>query len=558
MFDYFTPDNPLARFIVLLLWGLFVLWLLVLLRNLLVLSEARRVAERLNTLLPSLKELRLRRHEAGRLETPEEQAPPADEFAGVVRGAALDPRHPLCRHLQTIFVAGCEESRLEVGELLRHTERELLRGDSFRRNLLSVFLIIGLLGTLFGIADSIISLLRLMAKERGDIVTSLSALLAGLRGAFAPSISGVLASILGTLVYSAHQWSAIAPLLSKVRAYTLNDWIPALYPTTGQMAAEAAQHSLQAAKQVADFARSIESDTGRLQAAITSAARLTESYDTAMKGLCAALGSSASVLQESMKALGDHLTRFSQAADRWAPFEEKITDFYEAVAKAQTRLTEQSQGFSVVLDRLDTVVGRLPEPFERASEQVTKVSDDFAGSVDELSTKLAAEMKTHFESIRRAHGEELEKVKEMFVDLGQRLDALGVPFRDAAEEMRGQAEIIRRNADGSVQAIENKLGDQATATEKVSASIRELLEYMKDGAAGTNGDSANGAQLLEAILDKLEQVRIGGSGLLEGQRTQTEALRQTAAEIHRLARRAAGPHDPPTAARAAAGGVHWE
>ena len=101
--------------------------------------------------------------------------------------------------------------RLDIRELLAHTERSISGSDAARRSFLSVFLIVGLLGTLFGLADSILALLKLL-QQNADAGSNLIALLGALKGAFAPSISGVLTSILGTVAYAVYQRDWFAPL----------------------------------------------------------------------------------------------------------------------------------------------------------------------------------------------------------------------------------------------------------------------------------------------------------------------------------------------------------
>ena len=64
----------------------------------------------------------------------------------------------ISKHLKAIFLAGWNESRLEVSELINHTTSNLFRWNSLFRSVLAIFIVIGLLGTLFGLTDSLVEL----------------------------------------------------------------------------------------------------------------------------------------------------------------------------------------------------------------------------------------------------------------------------------------------------------------------------------------------------------------------------------------------------------------
>src|SRR5205814_1965510 len=158
-----------------------------------------------------------------------------------------DRDDPVVAHVETIFTAGITEGRLDIAELLRHTEARLLAGDPARRYLLGVFIIIGLLGTLFGLADS-------MAALSGSVSDlgprhGLLQVLKGLRSAFAPSIWGIFWSVISTLVFSVYHRSAVAPTIKLLREATLTQWVLHLYPTAGQRLIEATRRSLEAVEQ---------------------------------------------------------------------------------------------------------------------------------------------------------------------------------------------------------------------------------------------------------------------------------------------------------------------
>src|SRR5439155_1036541 len=83
---------------------------------------------------------------------------------------------------------------LDLEELQKRTEGTLHDADSARRYWLGVFVILGLLGTLFGLAEALSEL----AGQVGGVRTarSFEPLLSGLKSAFAPSIWGVTLTVM--------------------------------------------------------------------------------------------------------------------------------------------------------------------------------------------------------------------------------------------------------------------------------------------------------------------------------------------------------------------------
>src|SRR5258705_483725 len=98
---------------------------------------------------------------------------------------------PVALHLRAIFEAGWNESQLDVRALIQNTSNVFLRGNNLHRSLLSTFIVLGLLGTLFGLADALSSLDVLTKNgelNSAELNAGLKILLGSLKSAFAPSI----------------------------------------------------------------------------------------------------------------------------------------------------------------------------------------------------------------------------------------------------------------------------------------------------------------------------------------------------------------------------------
>ena len=55
------------------------------------------------------------------------KADPENAFSEFYNESSLNRRSPIANHLKAIFLAGWDETRLEVGELINHTTSALLK-----------------------------------------------------------------------------------------------------------------------------------------------------------------------------------------------------------------------------------------------------------------------------------------------------------------------------------------------------------------------------------------------------------------------------------------------
>ena len=440
--EYFRPDNPIALAIVYILWCVFVIWIFSLVRGGARIGRHGRAIQALIRVTPALVAARLDRQDRRNRGLGAERTP-SDEFR-----AQLPPEvahdEPVAIHLENIYAAGCSESRLDIGELLSNTERMITQGDSARLHFLSIFLIIGLLGTLFGLADSILALLRLL-KQDADVGSNLAALLGSLKGAFAPSISGVMTSIVGTGVYAFYNRVYVSPLIGQLREATINFWVPELYPTTGQIAAEAAQRSLDAAVKVTDSAQHIREDTVKLAATLKSAVEDTGNYATAIDKLSVTIKAATEPAVTALAGLATQLARFDEAMSRWAQFERTLQTLHEELTANQKMLAANS------------------------AEMVTLI-----GSQTDRLGKMSS-------GLEITHQQALKDVGEKFQELSERMSTLQVPFKDAVEQMLNQNQLLSNYADTQLRGYREMLDMVVGLPDAVVRSTSVLAEKIAQG-----------------------------------------------------------------------------
>src|SRR5260370_17462551 len=154
--DFLRPENPIAKWIVVALLLLYVGWLILLgwnlWRQLLFRSQIKRCSD-----VSDLRPEELTPIDIEGPSSPVIARPGVTVFLRYARANGIEGG-PIGRHVRAIFEAGRTESQIDARGLIKNTSDELFRTNSLHRSLLSIFIIVGLLGTLFGLADTMASL----------------------------------------------------------------------------------------------------------------------------------------------------------------------------------------------------------------------------------------------------------------------------------------------------------------------------------------------------------------------------------------------------------------
>jgi len=488
--DYLWPQLPVAQAVIWLIASLFIIWLTGLVWTWGCIRRAERLINTLDRIVPRLR-LTLLHRSAEKLpidetEKAKDRVQLAEAaFSQAVVGLAIPNAHPVLEHLRLIFVAGFLQAHLETGELLRQTQQRLLRPVPALRVLLSVFLIIGLLGTLFGVANAAAAFPTGPAESM-----NIGKLLDGLRGAFAPSIVGVGCTIVASLLFAAFQYMSFSSFTSKLQHVTIHRWIPQLMPTTAQRLDEAAWETLRAAEKVASFAVAIEKDDFRLKEAVTKAADLGSQIAAAMSQMQSAVAASAGLVNKSLVDLDAMLHKFVEALSRWPSFETEIRTFYSTTRDAQQKQTEvanrietqvtrhaelvasqttslekhlqsQEKRIGDILERIATSTSALYTPVAAAASRIestaTRFEAETKGLLDELQKGIAKQLKAvedgqmgaskRIQASVSSQVEQAKKDSELYVrsvgtlieTMTGRLNALHHPFEQAANALRDQS-----------------------------------------------------------------------------------------------------------------------
>ncbi len=193
----------------------------------------------------------------------------AAQFYSYTESTGLTNSSPVYHHLKTLFNAGFNQSNLDVQALLKNTSAIVTNKNQIFRSIISLFIVLGLLGTLWGLASSLFQLSVSADTSTLDnklLTENFRLMLSKLSGAFAPSIWGVGLTIFSVgLFISLQKRSQILCLL--LERETLGNWGLYLLPTTSQHLykqlqrnEEQLQINLKSAHEVEKFAKTIEKD----------------------------------------------------------------------------------------------------------------------------------------------------------------------------------------------------------------------------------------------------------------------------------------------------------
>jgi hypothetical protein len=460
--EYLKPENVIAQWVVYLLAALFVFWLGSLLwslrrhlhffKEIKSCQDVRSLRDRITTQndgtddRSSLTEARTGR----------------DAFQSFESLNRLQKDSPIVRHLRAIFDAGRTEGQLDVASLIRNTTAEIFRLNSLHRSLLSIFIVMGLLGTLFGLADTMSSLdalLRGTAQlNNATLSQSLQSLLGTLKSAFAPSIWGVSLTVVGVLLFAIYMRAIILPLSGLLERTTLTIWVPQLMPTASQRLQERVRLSRQemdraiaAQKEVTEFAEEISSKTGSLRETLG----LTDGAFKKMADVAERLNSFSNQFAQGVKGITgfqqDLRSLYQQMAEESRAFQQSvqlnIAGSEEFQKQIQAQLNSHHQQTASMLKALQsyetayiTNRGRIDEGLagvldkaQGAYESLSRRNEEITQALDEaLGKPLRESLGRDMAAVHKNLAQVSETLQVQLTSLSNKLGQLDQPLNTAA------------------------------------------------------------------------------------------------------------------------------
>lgn len=445
LLKYLLPESPIAVIILVFLGAIFVIWLISLILKHIYFRHCLKDIKNFNDI--GLLKDALDRKTEGKID-PDQAIKVYKEF---ISQKKLNESNPISIHLNVIYEAGIKGTNLEVGELLKHTAKSLFKEIVLFRATLATFIIIGLFGTLFGLADS-------LSKISGGQTTNLSSaqffdrfgpVFTSLKSVFAPSIFGVLFTILGVYFYNTLVRFDYLPLLQMVESATLSIWVPNLIPTTAQKFNENVHQTFEAAKKIVDTSRDIETKTGALSEVLEQAAGET------------------SKLTKSSANINAFSKSFVIAVEKLDQFQKTIKNLYSGLVNGvQESINQTEESHNKIVQLLNKATDVLSSAI--ITQGLKELSDNNSQTLENLGNKLSAEMST----------------------FSDHMHAWNAPIEQAAQVISGSmSNTIARNAEFEnglkleFTQLQQKLADQEDKRTEQNSQIEKL--YLKiDGSIG--------------------------------------------------------------------------
>ena len=460
----FFPNDPISLPFVLILFVWFVSWLARL--N----NEGRRLRS-VQNVMAGLDQCvaPLRAHQQWRdrqrlqgLPITVEPAALFDETWNRAFPAAAQAPAILLNHFRTIFVAGCEESQLDTAELNAQTCDELgNKSEQYRYELL-LMLIVGALGTLVG-----------LSRRLGYSAVA--------EGSLPPIIWGAFFVAAGGFAFLRHRQNCLKPALTDLRQRTTTIWIPKLYPTVAQRAAQWAIHTLHNAARVTDASAVIEKNAVNFVNSVESAKRAAEMFSEGIQGFSRGIDVSDRALQTAQTKIAQEVEKFAASLSRWGQFEDEIRRFYDSVQKSQQQIANEHRAVEALLSGYYNFLQRSTETLDKAASAVAAAAASLPPAFQESAATMdhsvaasqarveqtVANLTDAMRATYQEHSVQLlksiESVLQPVMSLEERLRALGVPFDQASKNMLEIATNIWRLNDTLTSEVRRFMARSADA-----------------------------------------------------------------------------------------------
>lgn len=317
-----------------------------------------------------------------------------------------DITFPLFEHLKAIYDSGARSSRLDADLLVKNTVNKIFTSVDSIKTSISLFLVIGILGTLAGLAISIGGFhgANFVMTGQGGTADELSLLFGNLRGAFAPSMWGVFFTIIFVFGYSWRiQEGCINKVTEKLTINTIRYWLPKLYPT--------------------DFQRGDQSLV-KLNATIANA----DGINQGVRDLESNLNSSNETLIQLAKvsdSIQIAVDKFDKSTDKVT----KIKELYEELKKnnetfsaslnrlIQSAIENRKASYQDYMGIIEKNYANLENENQKIKDNMIKYFDALSGVLEKQSNVFASGMQAHIDGWTATMENQNERLSEVLSQL---------------------------------------------------------------------------------------------------------------------------------------------
>ena len=550
--DYLFPTNPIALGIVIFLGCLFLIWFSGLIVYRIWLFGKKKQIENNQDIQPlvTARQKRDRGRDDDEVET---DANPV--FQDFCAERSLSENSFISKHLKAIFLAGWNESRLEVSELINHTTSNLFRWNSLFRSVLAIFIVIGLLGTLFGLTDSLVKLSpvlkssdappTLIENSEGDAATevdredsrriteALSNLMKDIKGAFAPSIWGIIFTILGVIFYGVYLQIACHPVKSTLERLTLTVWVPQLYPTTSQKLIQTLQQSesqmrqgFETAAQFSEAVGTVQGNISEFNESLTQASAITQPLSDSVVQINKAasdISTAAEVLNTGFTENLDTFSKeFASSINHLTGFQGEIRNLHQQFQDAANeRLSQFQEATNQKLNQQIETLNRQDQNLKTTVEVLKNSERLYVDSCQQIDNTLqkflqrTAEASAHIETTNKQF---LEKINQKTTEASAHIETTNKQFLEGINASnREWLSEVQTQLKTDLAIIQPTLKEELkTLTDQLTTDLKEVQGTLDEELTALT-DQLKFFQLpIEKTADQIEGVIGSFTRIMEG------------------------------------------
>ena len=450
----------------------------------------------------------------------------------------VDGGGPIGRHLAAILEAGWNNTKLDVAALIALSTQQLFRTTTFLQSMLGVFLVLGLFGTLRGLAAELPRIDLMIGRGANDIEGRdelLGVVVEGLGGAFLPSLWGVGVTAVGIVVMALRGRVVTSVLQQRLEAATLMVWVPAFLPNAPQQLDRVLQQIAVQVRTSGATVKDVDELTTRLQARSSEWLGIVEVATAQMKEMgataerfataTATFGDGVTRFETVQDTLTDHVREFSTenaAMHAWLKEETSRAaatqvSMLETMADQRATLTAAFQSLKTYETEYISQRSAIDEAMRKSLEATAHVLETSESQATRVITELATPLKDSL-------GEDLNKLNRAtsagLATISQDLQRIGQPLSDAAKELDNVLHQMERQFAASNKAIADEFRQQnravtdqnaemATQTEQLVTQTEQLVtqrETLDQLLTATNKLVADQASQWQKLLDAIEKL----------------------------------------------------
>lgn len=441
--------------------------------------------------------------------------------------------------LRTIYDAGSKSSRLDVDLLIKNTIDKIFAGTDFIKTGISLFLVMGIFGTLMGLAISIGSFSGgsfNIAPQVANVAATneLSHLFANLKGAFAPSMWGVLSTIFTVLGYTYFiQERCVNKLTDKLTVTIIKNWVPKLYPSDFQNSRNSLHElksTIENAEDINDGVINLKENLKETNKTLKSISTITnkltttaDKFQNATENMAAFQGNIDQVYQQVL-ANGEKLQSYVETAVNGInDFQSKSTqNFVEQAGAINRNFAQQNGQLLSIIQELQThnanyVASQteLRENLKTSASKSAAAATDLKNATEGLVNRGDNTVKAVAEPIKAQLSKMTEDLNAHLGKISVELTRVSNPLESSADSIQKMFENVTKEIEGRTKIMEDSFNKQSalleSSTEKMIAEIDKRTKAMQQATPGGTPSPVmydTGSKEIGEKLDNIETVLI--------------------------------------------------